>query len=65
MPILRYGTEEQRSKWLPSIIDGSSKTCFGVTEPNSGLNTLALETKAERRGDKYVVNGSKMCAPGL
>lgn len=48
-------------RYLPPIINGSHKVCFGVTEPNSGLDTLHLSTKAVRQGDKYIINGSKVC----
>jgi acyl-CoA dehydrogenase len=55
-----YGSEEQKKRWLPDIINGKNKACFGVTEPNTGLNTLKLKTLAVRQGDKYVVNGQKV-----
>ncbi|KIJ27607.1 hypothetical protein M422DRAFT_62004 [Sphaerobolus stellatus SS14] len=58
--IWAFASEEQRDRWLEPIISGKERACFGVTEPNSGLNTLKLQTKAERKGDKYVVNGSKI-----
>ncbi|KAI5477482.1 acyl-CoA dehydrogenase NM domain-like protein [Pseudohyphozyma bogoriensis] len=60
MPLLKFATDEQRARYLPPIIDGSHKVCFGVTEPNSGLDTLKLQTRAERKGDKYIINGSKI-----
>lgn len=59
-PIVAHGTEEQRARWLPPIIAGIQKACFGVTEPNCGLNTLELETRAVRKGDRYIVNGQKV-----
>jgi acyl-CoA dehydrogenase len=59
-PVVVYGTDEQKARWLPPIINGESKACFGVTEPNTGLNTLKLKTMAVRKGDKYVVNGQKV-----
>ncbi|HSW16075.1 MAG TPA: acyl-CoA dehydrogenase family protein [Ramlibacter sp.] len=59
-PVVRHGTPEQRQRWLPPLIAGVQKACFGVTEPDAGLNTLSLKTRAERRGDRYVVNGQKM-----
>lgn len=59
-PVVVHGTPEQRQRWLPPIIDGHAKACFGVTEPNSGLNTLKLKTMAVRKGDRYVVNGQKI-----
>ena len=54
-----FGTEEQKKRILPDIIKGKVKGCFAVTEPDAGLNTTALETKAERDGNGYVVHGKK------
>ena len=59
-PVVVHGSDEQKARWLPRIIAGEDKACFGVTEPNSGLNTLRLRTQAVRHGDKYVVNGQKI-----
>ena len=59
-PVVVYGSEEQKARWLPPIINGEAKACFGVTEPNTGLNTLKLKTMAVRKGDHYVVNGQKV-----
>lgn len=59
-PVVVHGTPEQKQRWLPPIISGDSKACFGVTEPNTGLNTLKLKTMAVRKGDRYVVNGQKV-----
>lgn len=59
-PVVMHGNEEQKARWLPPIIKGEAKACFGVTEPNTGLNTLKLKTMAVRKGDKYVVNGQKI-----
>ncbi len=59
-PVVVHGTAEQRRRWLPPIIQGDAKACFGVTEPNTGLNTLKLKTMAVRKGDRYVVNGQKI-----
>ncbi len=60
MPIVVYGTEEQKRRWLPPLIAGEQKTCFGVTEANAGLDTTRIETFARRQGDKYIVNGQKI-----
>src|SRR5216684_1434809 len=49
-PIVVFGTEEQKKRILPDIIKGKVKGCFAVTEPDAGLNTTALDTRAERRG---------------
>lgn len=59
-PVVVYGTPEQQQRWLPPIISGAHKACFGVTEPNTGLNTLKLKTRAVRQGDRYIVNGQKI-----
>lgn len=59
-PIVVHGTDEQRQRWLPPLIAGTDRTCFGVTEPNAGLNTANIETRAERDGNQWVVNGRKI-----
>jgi len=59
-PVVVFGTKEQCTRMLPPIIDGRDKSCFAVTEPNTGLNTTQLKTRAVRQGDKYVVNGQKV-----
>jgi acyl-CoA dehydrogenase len=60
MPVAVFGTEEQKKRMLPPIAKGTVKSCFGVTEPNTGLNTTKLKTRAVRKGDKYVVHGQKV-----
>ncbi len=64
MPLVKFGTDEQRTKLLPRIIAGEDKMCFAVTEPNSGLDTSSLETKAERTNDGYRINGRKIWTTG-
>ena len=59
-PVVVHGTRDQQQRWLPPLISGAQKACFGVTEPNTGLNTLRLKTRAIRQGDRYVVNGQKV-----
>lgn len=59
-PIVVFGTETQKRRFLPPLIQGQDRACFGVTEPGSGLNTARLETRAERDGDHYIVNGRKL-----
>ena len=59
-PVVVFGTTEQQQRWLPPLIAGEHKACFGVTEPNAGLNTLKLKTRAVRQGDHYVVHGQKI-----
>jgi acyl-CoA dehydrogenase len=60
MPIVKFGTDAQRRRHLPRIIAGEDKTCFAVTEPNSGLDTANLETRAEKHGNGYRINGRKI-----
>lgn len=55
-----HGTEEQKERWVPAMVSGETRACFGVTEPDAGLNTTKLSTKAVRDGDHYVANGRKM-----
>jgi acyl-CoA dehydrogenase len=59
-PVVVFGTAEQQARWLPPVIRGEHKACFGVTEPNTGLNTLKLKTRAVRDGDHYTVTGQKI-----
>jgi acyl-CoA dehydrogenase len=59
-PVVVFGTDEQKKRWLPPLIAGKDRACFGVTEPNAGLNTLKLSTKAEKQGDHYIVSGQKI-----
>jgi len=59
-PIVVLGTPEQKERMLTPLIDGTEKTCFGVTEPNAGLNTTAITTFAEKVDGGYIVNGSKI-----
>ena len=59
-PVVVYGSDEQKRRMLPPIVAGKEKACFAVTEPNAGLETAKLQTRAERRGDRYVVSGAKI-----
>jgi acyl-CoA dehydrogenase len=59
-PVVVFGTDEQKRRMLAPLIAGEHKACFAVTEPDAGLDTLNLKTKAERRGDHYVVSGQKI-----
>lgn len=59
-PVVVYGTEEQKRRMLPPMVEGREKACFAVTEPNTGLNTTQLKTRAVRKGDRYVVDGQKV-----
>jgi acyl-CoA dehydrogenase len=59
--LLRHGSDEQKRRYLPALAAGELRLqAFGVTEPGSGSDTTALTTYAERRGDRYVVNGRKI-----
>ncbi|MGO4391125.1 acyl-CoA dehydrogenase family protein [Variovorax sp. M-6] len=59
-PVVVFGNAEQKQRMLPPMVRGEVKSCFGVTEPNTGLNTTQLKTRAVRRGDRYVVHGQKV-----
>ncbi len=58
-PIMKYGTEEQKKKYLPILAKGEKIGAFAGTEPNAGSDLGAMQTKAELKGDKYVINGDK------
>jgi len=59
-PVVKFGTAEQKARMLPPLVAGRDKACFAVTEPNAGLDTLNLKTRAERAGNGYVVSGQKI-----
>ncbi len=59
MPIAEFGTDEQKRRWLPALCSGERIAAHGITEPEAGSDTLNLRTRAERRGDRYVLSGSK------
>jgi len=59
-PVVVFGTEEQKERWLPPLIAGRDQACFCVTEPDTGLDTTRLKTRAVRRGNHYVVSGRKI-----
>jgi acyl-CoA dehydrogenase len=59
-PVVVFGSDEQKRRFLPPLIAGAEKTCFAVTEPDTGLDTTRLKTRAERRGDHYVLSGRKI-----
>lgn len=59
-PVSKFGSEDQKERWLVPLIKGEERACFGVTEPNTGLDTLRLQSSALRNGDHYVLKGSKV-----
>src|SRR5207248_10517001 len=58
-PVIIAGTDEQKARWLPPLIEQPILCSFGLSEPNAGSDVARLKTTAVRRGDEYVVNGSK------
>lgn len=59
-PIWKFGSEEQKQRWLPKMARGEAIGCFGLTEPDSGSDPGSMQTRATRDGDTYILNGSKM-----
>ncbi|KAJ5666617.1 hypothetical protein N7462_011026 [Penicillium macrosclerotiorum] len=59
-PVAKFGSEEQKRRWLRPLIAGNERACFGVTEPNTGLDTLKLQSTARRDGDAYILSGQKI-----
>jgi acyl-CoA dehydrogenase len=59
-PIVHHGSEDQKKTWLPRIVRRDDIACFGVTEANTGHDTTRLKTRAERKGDHYIVTGEKV-----
>lgn len=60
IPILKYGTEEQKRTYLPRLCDGTLIGANGVSEPDAGSDVFSMRTRVERRGDTYVLNGAKI-----
>src|ERR1051326_6097158 len=58
-PILTYGSEEQKQRWLPKMQTGEAIGCFGLTEPGFGSNPAGMQTRAKKEGDCWVLNGEK------
>lgn len=63
--ITRYGTTEQKARWLPGFADGSTVMAFGITEPDAGSNSHNISTVAKREGDEWVLNGRKIYVTGV
>lgn len=63
--IARYGTEEQKQRWLPGICDGTGTMAFAITEPDAGTNTHNITTTARKDGDGWVLNGRKIWISGV
>jgi alkylation response protein AidB-like acyl-CoA dehydrogenase len=59
MPILGFGTDEQKERYLPGLIDGTLVGAHGMSEPDSGSDAFSLRTRADKKGDRYVLNGAK------
>jgi acyl-CoA dehydrogenase len=59
-PVVVFGTPEQKKRMLPGLIAGKERACFAVTEPNTGLNTTRIKTRAEKKGGKYLISGQKV-----
>ena len=63
--ISKYGTEEQKQRWLPGICDGTSTMAFAITEPDAGTNTHNITTTARKDGDQWVLTGRKVYISGV
>ncbi|MBN8992907.1 MAG: acyl-CoA dehydrogenase family protein [Rhizobiales bacterium] len=57
--IIRHGTKAQKNEWLPQIATGAKRVCFALTEPGGGSDVVAMKTTAVRKGDRYILNGTK------
>ena len=63
--ISRFGTEEQKRKWLPGICDGTETMAFAITEPDAGTNSHNITTTARRDGDEWLLKGQKIYISGV
>ena len=60
LALLKFGDEEQKKKWIPRLVRGESVGCFAITEPDAGSDVAAIRTTAMRKGDNYLINGTKL-----
>ena len=60
MPVIRHGSEAMKQRYLPASAAGDTMMAFGVTEPNAGTDTSRIQTRAEKKGDRWIVNGRKV-----
>jgi acyl-CoA dehydrogenase len=58
--LVKHASPDQHARWLPDVVAGKTRMCFSVTEPDTGLDTTRLKTRAVRQGDRYTVNGRKI-----
>jgi len=63
--MLQYGTDEQKAEWVDDLAEGRRGFAFGITEPNHGSDATHMETRAERDGDEWVINGEKTWNTGI
>src|SRR5499425_2783782 len=60
LALLQFGNEEQKKKWIPPLLHGESVGCFAITEPDAGSDVSAIRTTATRKGNGYLINGTKL-----
>jgi len=60
LALLQFGTEEQKKKWIPPLLRGECVGCFAITEPDAGSDVAAIRTTATRKGNNYIINGTKL-----
>ncbi|GAA1507658.1 acyl-CoA dehydrogenase family protein [Sphaerisporangium rubeum] len=65
LTVARHGSQAQKDELLPKLASGELETCFALTEPDAGSNSLAITTSARRDGDEYVINGQKIWITGV